>query len=441
MRLDASSWARAGLVALALTGAMSMALPAGAQRIVVLDDDKPSKSSNSKSTVDITLSPHGKSIRIHVDADSNRLDASADSAQQGREAYEWQGSSRSTAHSSDDKVTFGQDLYIPADKVIAGDAVCIFGSIKVDGVVSGDVVSIGGDVTLGENAVVRGDCVAVGGGSIRTGADSQIHGEAVAVGGHIFDSPGAHIAKRVEMSFVPAFRTEPSLFIRGGWWVFLAHFLFIGLIGYVLVRLASARWANAVLSLKTRGLESLLAGIGAGIIYGILGLPLLAAIVVAMVAVVVGIPLVPIVIFAILILPIPGYLVTGTLIGGAARRGQSGADPARGPAGPAGPIVPVGPADSGRAYLLGHAFLSAPWLLSVLLRSLIGSWFSFAGAFLILGFCVIWLAIAFGWGAILLSRFGRRLPPAMQARLDAEVQARGAVPPSAPLAPSTPPES
>jgi hypothetical protein len=118
--------------------------------------------------------------------------------------------------------------------------------------------------------------------------------------------------------------------------------------------------------------------------------------------------------------------VTGTLIGSAARRDARGEGLARGPA---------VPADSGRAYLLGHALLSAPWLLAVLLRSLIGSWFSFAGAFLILGFCVIWLAIAFGWGAILLSRFGKRLPPAMQARLDAEAQARGGVPPLAPQAP------
>ncbi len=431
MRLDASSRARAGLVALALAGAMAMALPAAAQRIVVLDDDTPAKSSGSKSTVDITLSPQGKSIRIRVDADSNRLGTSADSARRGGEVIDWNGPGRIARHGSNDndKVTFGQNLYIPADKVVPGDAVCIFGSVKVDGIVDGDVVSIGGDVTLGDNAIIRGDCVDVGGGSIRTGAGSQIHGESVVVGGHIFEGPGAHIAKRVEMSFVPAFRTEPSLFIRGGWWIFLAHFLLIGLIGYVLMRLAGARWANAALSLKTRAFESLLAGVGAGIVYGILGLPLLAAILVAMVAVVVGIPLVPIVIFAILILPVPGYLVTSALIGGAARRAQPGAGLAH---------EPVRPADSGQAYLLGHALVSAPWLLAVVLRSLIGSWFSFAGALLILGFCVIWLAVAFGWGAILLSRFGKRLPPAMQARLDAEAQPPGSAPVPAPPMPPAP---
>jgi hypothetical protein len=408
--------------------------PVDAQRITILDDDDANRSSStspsgadeagqdsrlqrSKGT-QVTVSREGEGVNIRISSGDDSLRGEGWNQDEGKADVE-----QGRTFVAGDKVVFGQDLTVSSDKIISGDAVAILGSIEVQGSVRGDVVSIGGDITLRDGAIVRGDCVAVGGGSIRAATGSQIHGEAVTVGGHIVEDQGAHLARRVEMSFVPAISARPGLFFRGGWWIFLSHLIFIGVIGLILAKLGSRRWENAVLSLKARALESLLAGVGAGIVYGILGLPLLIVIIVALVALVIGIPLVPLVFFLVLIFPIPGYLVTGATIGSAMRRSPEGQQP-----GAARESLTT-------AFLIGHAALSLPWFLAVLLRSLIGAWYSVAGAFLLLGWGIIWLAIAFGWGAFLLSRFGKRLPPALQALAGAVPQPPVGTVPSGPAVP------
>lgn len=381
MRLDASWLVHLGLLA------CLAAVPAGAQRIVVLDEDE--KREPRSARVDVTVDGDERDLHIRIRSDSLAGDEGEWEEEQGEDMER----ARARRHASSDRVVFGQDLRIDEDQIVAGDAVAIFGSVHVAGQVNGDVVSIGGEVTLAEDAVVRGDCVAVGGGAIRAADGSQIHGEAVAVGGRILEDPGAHIARRVAMSFVPAMPAGPMHFFRGGWWIFFAHLIFVGLIGFALAKLSDRRWRAAVATLKARSVESLLAGLGAGIIWGILGVPLLVAVMIALIAVVVGIPLVPLVVFLLIIFPIPGYLVTSALLGGAVRRDRDTRD-----------------ADPGTDFLLGHLMLSLLWFLAILLRAAIGAWFSIAGAVLLLGWGVIWLAVAFGWGAFLLSRFGMRLP-------------------------------
>jgi len=394
-------WRRSGLLGVlglfAALAALGLAR-VDAQRIVILDEDS-TKVVRDKQSPTFSVSPDRRGeVRIRISGPDS---AAARSARPEPRLPQERGG----RYISSDKVAFGQNVIVAADRIIAGNAVAILGSVQVDGVVRGDVVSIGGDVTLGEGAVVRGDCVAVGGGSIRAGRQSQIHGEAVVIGGRIFESPGANIADRVEMNFIPAFRSRPIFIFRLNWLSFLMHFIFIGLFGLLLVRLGSRRWANAVLSLKARGWESLLAGVGAGIVYAILGLPLLVVIILALVALVVGIPLVPLVVFLILIFPVPGYVVTAAVLGGSARGDAS--------------TAPAAAHGIGRAYLLGHLLLSLPWLLAALARSIFGVWFGLAGVLLLIAWGVIGLAIAFGWGAFLLSRFGKRLPPALQAQIAA----------------------
>ncbi|MBM3318188.1 MAG: hypothetical protein FJY75_10110, partial [Candidatus Eisenbacteria bacterium] len=385
--------ARISRLGLPVLAALWLAAGATAQRIVVLDETEQGKPATR---VDLTVGRGEGGLSIRIGSDS--LAAGESDSGRAGEVYESR-VLRPGRHTSSDKVVFGQDLHIEADRVVSGDAVAIFGSVRVDGVVNGDVVSIGGGVTLADGAIVHGDCVAIGGGSIRTGAGSRIHGEAVTVGGRIIEEDGAHIADRVQMNFVPSFVGRPKLFIRAGWWVLFAHVLFVGILGFLMARLSGRRWSAASLTLRARPLESLLAGLGAGIVYGILGLPLLVVIMIALVAIVVGIPLVPLVVFLILFFPVPGYLVTGALLGGAARRrGAASGESA--------------PADVGRDYFLGHLLLSSPWLLAVILRSLLGAWFGVAGLVLLFAWTVLWLAVAFGWGAFLLSRFGKRLPAA-----------------------------
>lgn len=91
-------------------------------------------------------------------------------------------------------VRFGEDVTIPADKVIEGDVVAIGGDITVLGRVRGDAVSVGGAVSVKGNGVIEGDAVSLGGG-VRTEDSASVGGSNVSVGtwnlGH-----GAH--------FVPA---------------------------------------------------------------------------------------------------------------------------------------------------------------------------------------------------------------------------------------------
>ncbi len=81
-----------------------------------------------------------------------------------------------------DLVRFGQDIEIPAGKVIDGSVVAIGGSIKVRGRVKGDCTAVGGSVSVLDSAVVDGDAVSVGGQTtVEDGA--TVRGSNVSVGG------------------------------------------------------------------------------------------------------------------------------------------------------------------------------------------------------------------------------------------------------------------
>jgi hypothetical protein len=80
-----------------------------------------------------------------------------------------------------DLVRFGQDIVIPADKVIDGDVVAIGGDITVLGRVKGSATSVGGSVSIRDNGVVEGDAVSVG-GSTTTSDSARVVGDDVSVG-------------------------------------------------------------------------------------------------------------------------------------------------------------------------------------------------------------------------------------------------------------------
>lgn len=298
----------------------------------------------------------------------------------------------------DDVVAMGHDVVVKADEVVRGDAVSIGGSVRVDGRVEGDAVSIGGGIQLGPEAEVVGDAVSIWGKGIDLGPGSVVTGEAVVLGGRIEESEGARVGQRTQIGFIPAVNCKQSCFTAGAWIIFLLHLIVIGLLGWALVKICARRWGAALANLRARAGESLLAGLGAGILYGIVGLPLLLVLTIVLVAIVVGIPLVPLLLLLMLIVPLPGYVATGLVLGASVRGGglsrTSQSEPTRWTG----------------DFMIGHLLLSAPWFLAALLRSAIGAWFSFAGIILLVAWGVMVLAVAFGWGAILLSRFGKRYP-------------------------------
>lgn len=85
------------------------------------------------------------------------------------------------------EITFLEDIVIAKDRFLRGGAVAFWGDILVDGEVNEDVVAIFGNVTIGDNAVVRGNVVSLNGevnlskkatiyGSIRTSSGKKNQG-------------------------------------------------------------------------------------------------------------------------------------------------------------------------------------------------------------------------------------------------------------------------
>jgi hypothetical protein len=336
------------------------ALPALGQRIVVLDEEEEA-SATGGSTGGISAGDV-PTAKPEWDAEGTIPDDSEPSC----------------SSTSNDMVSLGGEVVVPAGMVVRGDAVCILGSVRVDGTVRGDAVSIGGNIHVGPSGVIRG--------------------EAVSIGGRIHEAAGAQIGERVQINVLSRVGSGPGAFLRSGWVGFFAHLLFVGLIGWVLLKLGTRRWVAMIATLKTRTGGALLAGIGAGIVYWILVVPLVLTGAVLLAVTVLGIPLIPVLLLALILLPIPGYAVTGALLGSAVRGTGDPAD------------RNASHRWVGGAYLLGHLLLSLPGLLAVLLQVMVGAWAGIPGVLFFIAWGIVTVAVAFGWGAILLSRFGKRFP-------------------------------
>jgi len=400
-QLESKRW----LTGVALAGLLGLVGASGAWagRITILGEGRDHA---TKGPIEVTVD--GDRVNLSIGGDSIAL--GEDSTRGGpnlRRIYRHRVGGR-----DGDVVSIGHDVVVRADEVVHGGAVSIGGSVRVDGRVEGDAVSIGGGIQLGPDAAVQGDAVSIWGRGIELGPGSVITGEAVTLGGRIEESPGSRVGQRTQIGFMPAFHGGKPFFLVGAWILFLVHLVFVGLVGWAIVKIFARRWSAAVANLRARAGESLLAGIGAGILYGIAGVPLLLVIMLVMVAIVVGIPLVPLILLLMLICPIPGYATTAILLGQSVRGGTPSLDPL------------LSPNRHGGEYLIGHLLLSAPAFLAVLLRSAIGSWMGFAGIFLLVAWGALSLASAFGWGALLLSRLGKRYPHGM---------------PGAPVPPAVPP--
>ena len=418
---------------LAILLIVSLAIVAHAdQRIIVLGDDDDNAPRDSAS-IEISIGDRSGRMLIDVESSSGKVRIETDSSRVGEDDYrkprrdfDWDDEDFVGACvEADDIVRFGQDIFIPEGKMVPGSVVCILGSIRVAGVVNGEVVAIGGHIDIEQSGTVHGEAVAVGGGDIRLDTGAVIHGEAVTVGGRIRQDRGSLIGERVEISFMPSI--GPNVGFTGiGWIGFIAHFLFVGLAGWAIVRLAMRRVGISVATLRVRGWESLLAGLGGGILYSIVIGPLVAILIVALAAIVIGIPLIPVLALLLLIFPVPGYVITCALLGlsiigrSAASQPVSVEHSVPDPTLVTDRRVPGAAPSSGfpsrgllKAFFLGHLLLSSAGFLSVTLASVGMAGFgmgSTAKLFLLLGLIVGNVAILLGWGAVLLSRMGSRHP-------------------------------
>ena len=205
-------------------------------------------------------------------------------------------------------VRFGEDIVIPADKVIDGDVVAIGGDVTVYGRVKGDCVSVGGTVNVKDKGVVEGDAVSMGGG-VATSDSASVGGSNVSLG-----SPWTHSH---------AFWPMVGLFGAVGTGIWLVHTLvrlaLTVFLAWLVMLLARERMVYAVDMMYERFGRSFLwglAGISGSLIAllpAIVLLVLVGAIAIAILAItIIGIP-VAIVLLLALILAIVG-LVLGLAI-------------------------------------------------------------------------------------------------------------------------------
>jgi carbonic anhydrase/acetyltransferase-like protein (isoleucine patch superfamily) len=145
------------------------------------------------------------------------------------------------------------------------DAVCIFCSIEVVGIVSGDAVAIAGSIDI--RGSVHGDAVAVGGG-IRVRRGGTLGEDAVAMGGPVVREEGSKIGGKVEGSPYFYFPGQRQVFLPGSLAV-VAFSVALVLLGYPILRGRRVRAMSEIL--RRRPIAWLLAGVlvmasGAGVL-------------------------------------------------------------------------------------------------------------------------------------------------------------------------------
>ncbi|MBS1819906.1 MAG: polymer-forming cytoskeletal protein [Acidobacteria bacterium] len=283
-----------------------------------------------------------------------------------------------------DRVRIGGSVTVSEGELVEGDVVAVGGPVSVYGRVSGDVVSVGGPVTLGAAAVVDGDVTAVGGPLTRD-PGAVVHGK----------------AQEVNIGNLDLSRWTWSRNPVGSWWRSMlgSAFAFVG----TLVRIAVlCLFVSLVVLFGREYMERvgnvaasvpLKAG-GVGVLAQVLFLPLLVITIVVLVMTIIGIPLLLLLPFAVLgiaLVSLVGFTAVAHYVGtlAASRFGWADRNP----------------------YLLanvGVLMIMAPVLLSRL-ASLGGAFlFPLALTLGIAGFVLEYLAWTVGFGAVALTRFGRR---------------------------------
>ncbi len=264
-----------------------------------------------------------------------------------------------------DVFSFDDDIVISADERVQGDVITLFGDAVILGEVDGQVFVLGGQLTLGEDALVH-ESVSVVFGEMRRDEQSSVSG-----GVQIFNPGGDD--------------DDLSQLLTGevGFLVKLAVIFVIALLVMVLfVMVPSSRLEIINETLARKGTRSFVTGI----IWLTLGHVLLLVVVIVLVATVIGIPLA-------LLLGL-GYILMGLMAIGTVARILGNRIIPRDT-----PFLPI---------LAGLVLISLPGILGALFQGFIADTAGLGRLLELLGLMVHATVYSFGAGALLISRFGGR---------------------------------
>ncbi len=264
---------------------------------------------------------------------------------------------------------------------VQDEVTAIGGDVRVNGHVGGDVISVGGDVHLGPKAEVEGDVTSVG-GQVDHEPGSNIHGQINQVSGF---GPGIHIGRNRDFHFWPWW-TPFAGAMRLVWSILALAIL--ALVVAVTVVIARDPVARVEAKLATELWQSGLAGFLAQLLF----IPLFVAVTVVLVISIIGIPL--LILYPFLILA----LILGGLVGFSAFALRVGRLIERRFDRHFGSVVAtalVGVFAIEILRIVGRLFDVGSGPFGVI------SWF-----FSFTGFLIAYAAWTFGFGAVILTRFG-----------------------------------
>ncbi len=284
---------------------------------------------------------------------------------------------------SDARIHIGGPVHVGENELVEGPVVAIGGSVTVDGDVREDVVAVGGNVRLGPTARVRGDVTSVG-GTIDRDPRAEIDGSTNEVA---FRFPRMH--------FGPGFWFPATGFLTFGPWVELMASLFrmvlFGLLAFLVLVLARNPIARIE---QAAGIEPWKAGL-VGLLTQLLFIPVFVLTIIILAISIVGIPLLlvvpPLAIVMFIAALLFGFTGVACRIGRWAehRFGWAAQSP----------------------FLLLLVGLLGIWALTIVGRIVsLGGWpiWFVSSILLIVGFVVEYIAWTVGLGAAMMTRLGTR---------------------------------
>jgi hypothetical protein len=274
-------------------------------------------------------------------------------------------------------VTFAANDLQGSDMVRIGNDVTV-----EEGRVVKDAVAIGGSVTVLSGGRVMGNAVAIG-GDVNLKANARVEGDAVAIGGEILKEEGASVGKN-EVAILSGAKGILPAFWKWSPLDFLYRSYLASLILHILVVMVIAALGVFLLLFLPDSLQIISSTIRQSALksggWGVGSILAIVLLLVFTTGSLLGIVLVPVLVIAVAVVGILGCVATGLFVGE-------------------------------RTFSPSAGSLIRPFLVGMLILAVIG-------LFPLVGGLVFLVANLFGFGAVLVSRFGRAQPAASNTRGD-----------------------